>query len=265
MKTRRVEAVPDRPRAALWLRIAAVSGLVLLAALGYVHDPRSAAPRWAFSDTDDAALQVLELKAYVEARDRPAQVMAVDLAAHRKISQYNDIDSSDAGFGSSACGPVAAAAALGGEAWAPLVAEIVRAAGPRYRAEYGIQPSPYVAALRQVFGTSKVHAQDRGSLGDLYVELAAGRVVIVDLLVSRRPQRPSSLTPNAAHFARILGMDTAKQEVYVENTLYGSVYWAVPMEDFVDSWRSPEIRATANAGLADVEAVTRWAVFIDSP
>lgn len=76
------------------------------------------------------------------------RVVQVVLEQHPKISQYADIDSSARGFGKNACGPVAAAAAVGGDNWAPLVSRIAIAAGENYGRNTGIQPSKYVHALQ---------------------------------------------------------------------------------------------------------------------
>ncbi len=216
-----------------------------------------------FSDTDDAQAQIDELRRFVEARARPSSLLQVDLATHRKVSQFTDIDASGAGFGRNACGLVAAAAALGGEDWTPLVGEIARAAGGAYHRYAGIQPSPYVAALQRVFGAERVWALDRSSLGALYGELEAGRVVIVDIKVNDRRAVPSVEPPNYAHFARVLGLDVGAEEIYIENSLRGDSYWTMSLTDFVDAWQRPETTSSIILDPRGVEDKTRWAVVVD--
>ena len=153
---------------------------------------------------------------------QPRRVVQVDLAQHPIISQFTDINSSASGYGKNACALVAAAAALGGKDWTPLVDRIARAAGKNYDRNTGIQPSKYVAALQTVFGTDKVRANDNSTLGILYQQLEAGQVVIVDIKVNADRQTPSVRQPNFAHFARVLGLDLDRQEKYLENTLAGN-------------------------------------------
>lgn len=57
---------------------------------------------------------------------------------------------------------------------------------------------------------------------------------------------PSTQHPNFAHFARVLGMDINKGEIYIENTLEQrrpseeNSYWIVPLNIFKDAWQNPE-------------------------
>ncbi len=215
-----------------------------------------------FSQIDDFDVQYRELVAYIESADRPRQFMQVDLNAHRKVSQYDDIDSSMASYGKNACGPVAAAAALGGDDWVPLVAVITKAAGDHYRPATGIQPSDYAAALQQVFGAANARSIDEGALGDLYRELADGNVVIVDVKVNDIRKAPSPQPPNLAHFARVLGIDVDRQVIYLENTLRGDAYWTISLSDFWGAWHRPETSASIVLDRRHAEDVTRWAVVI---
>ena len=218
---------------------------------------------WTFSDTDNPVVEYRELVSYIESTGRPRRLVQVDLETQRKVSQYTDIDSSPSGFGKNACGLVAAAAALGGEDWKPLVSKIAQAAGKDYTARAGIQPLKYVAALQQVFGTEHVSAIDRGSLGELYQELDAGQIVIVDIKVDDNRKVPSAQPPNYAHFARVLGMDIDAREIYIENTLSGKAYWTVSLDTFVNAWRLPETSSSIILDRKNAEDVTRWAVVID--
>ncbi len=218
-----------------------------------------------FTPTDDAQLQQRELLNYVDTYQQPHRVVQGDLAQHPKISQFTDIDSSTSGYGKNACALVAAAAAMGGKDWTPLVGRIALAAGRNYDGATGIQPSNYTVALQAVFGIDKVNATDNSTLGDVYRELAAGRVVIVDIKVNANSDTPSVRQPNFAHFARVLGLDLDRQEIYLENTLAGAPYWTVSLKDFVDVWLRPEITASDILAPREAEAVTRWLVSINNP
>jgi len=242
---------------------------IILGVLGFQALPISTATFFPapvlqrFSDTDDAGIQYDELVAYVEASGRPRRIVQVDLEHHPKISQYTDIDSSPSGYGKNACGLVAAAAALGGEEWVSLVDQIAEAAGKNYGRYAGIQPSKYVAALRDVFGVENVTAKGRGSLGGLYRELDAGNIVIVDIKVHANTRVPSASGPNYAHFARVLGLDVDKKEITVENTLRGGPYWTLSLDGFLATWNRPETTASIILDPQNAENVTRWAAIID--
>ncbi len=245
-----------------FLALAVLAG-AFVGAFGY-----KALPDWAptpkpFSDTDLYATQYRELAEYVTTGGRPQRVAQVDLESHPKISQFTDIDSSSAGYGQNACGLVAAAAALGGEEWVSLVDTIAKAAGKNYGPRTGIQPSKYVAALQNVFGAGNVRAKDRWSLGGIYQELDAGNIVIVDIKVQASTKVPSIARPNYAHFARVLGLDVDKEEIYIENTLRGDPYWTVPLRDFLGVWHTPETTVSDILDPKHAENVTRWAVVID--
>ncbi len=219
---------------------------------------------WSFTDTDNATLQQGELIDYVETYEQPRRVVQVDLAQHPKISQFNDIDSSASGYGKNACALVAAAAALGGKDWTRLVDRIAEAAGKDYGRNTGIQPSKYTAALQEVFGVDKVSAKDNGTLGDVYRELATGQVVIVDIKVNANRRSPSAKRPNYAHFARVLGLDLDRQEIYLENTLAGDPYWTMPLKDFVAVWLRPETTVSNILAPREAEEVTRWLVSLNN-
>jgi hypothetical protein len=218
---------------------------------------------WNFTRTDDAVVQQGELLAYIDAYQLPRRVVQVDLTRHPKISQFTDIDSSALGYGKNACALVAAAAALGGKEWSPLVDRIAEAAGKDYGRNTGIQPSKYTIALQAVFGGDQVKAQDNGTLGDVYRELEAGQVVIVDVKVNANSRTPSVRRPNYAHFARVLGLDLDRQEIYLENTLAGEPYWSMPLKDFVAVWLRPETTVSNILAPREAEEVTRWLVSIN--
>ncbi len=216
-----------------------------------------------FTNTDNAAVQQRELMDYVESQQQPHRVVQVDLARQPKISQFTDIDSSASGYGKNACALVAAAAALGGKDWPLLVARIAQAAGKSYNRNTGIQPSNYAAALQTVFGTDRVSAKDNSTLGTLYQELRAGQVVIVDIKVNANRQSPSTMPPNYAHFARVLGLDLDQHKIYLENTLVGGLYWTMSLEDFVAVWLRPETTASDILAPREAEEVSRWMVSIN--
>jgi hypothetical protein len=87
--------------------------------------------------------------------------------------------------------------------------------------------------------------------------------VIVDIKINTTRVFPSADRPSYAHFARVLGMDVAKQEIYIENTLQGGSYWTVSLEDFVKAWEQPETSASIVLDRQNAEAVTRWAVILN--
>lgn len=197
--------------------------------------------------------------------DIPKQrVVQVNLATHAKISQYLDIGSSTQGYGKNACGLVAAAAAVGGDQWVDMVGLIARAAGSDYHADSGIQPSKYVVALQKVFGSTNVTALNATDIDTLYQELETGNIVIADFQVNETTQTPLALAPSYAHFARVLGIDKDREEIYIENTLRGSAYWTVSFDDFLAAWKYPETTSSRIPDPARAENVTNWAVVLDS-
>ncbi len=202
---------------------------------------------------------------YTTANNLPSRVVQVDLAQYPKISQFTDIDSSAQGFGRDACGLVAAASALGGNDWVPLVEKIAQAAGRDYSTHAGIQPSKYVAALQKVFGAENVTPLNAGTLDDLYQALQAGKIVIVDIKVNALHAVPSADSPTYSHFARVLGIDPAKQEIYIANTLRGSSYWTLAWADFEKAWELPETSASEVPDPRHAEAVTNWSVVLNQP
>jgi hypothetical protein len=242
-----------------WGSFSTTASSTLAGVIGHARLPHLA---WSFTRTDDAPIQQRELLAYVEAYQQPRRVVQVDLAQHPKISQFNDIDSSASGYGKNACALVAAAAALGGKDWTSLVDRMAEAAGKDYGRHTGIQPAKYAAALQEVFGADHVEARDNSTLGDVYRELAAGQVVIVDIKVNASSRMPSVRRPNYAHFARVLGMDLDRQEIYLENTLAGDPYWIMSLDDFVAVWLRPETTVSNILAPREAEEVTRWLVSI---
>jgi len=219
---------------------------------------------WIFTNTDNALIQQRELIDYVGAYQLPRRVVQVDLAQHPKISQFTGINSSASGYGRNACALVAAAAALGGKDWTRLVDRIAEAAGKDYGRNTGIQPSKYTAALQEVFSVDRVSARDNGTLGDVYRELEAGQVVIVDIKVNANRRTPSVKRPNYAHFARVLGLDLDRQEIYLENTLAGDPHWTTSLDDFVAVWLRPETTVSNILAPREAEEVTRWMVGISN-
>jgi hypothetical protein len=248
----------DRPKTLLY-------GLLLLLVVT-LYAPavaNAAQPPSASSGTGDASTQPGELVAYVTANNLASRVVQVDLARYPKVSQFTDIDSSAWGFGREACGLVAAAVAMGGNNWVPLVGQIAQAAGKDYSADAGIQPSKYVAALQKVFGAGNVTALNATTLDELYQQLQAGKIVIVDIKVNATRGIPSADSPTYSHFARVLGIDVARQEIYIANTLDGSSYWTVSLADFQKAWQLPETSASLVPDPKNAEAVTHWAVILN--
>jgi hypothetical protein len=195
---------------------------------------------------------------------RTGRILQVTLSEHGKISQYAHIDSSANGYGKNACGLVAAAAAVDAKEWTDVVDLIAHAAGATYSPHKGIQPSHYVSALKKVYGANNVRELNETSLEQLYVELLKGNRVIVDFKVNSRTQVPSAKNPNYAHFARVLGIDMDKQEIYFENTLRGAPFWTVSFEEFDRAWEYPETTASEIPDWRNAEDVTQWAVVLDA-
>jgi hypothetical protein len=191
------------------------------------------------------------------------RVVQVALESHEKVSQYTQINSTASGYGKNACGLVAAAAAVGGEHWVDVVDLIADVAGNNYHKDLGIQPSKYVFALKDVFGTENVREMNDATLTDIYDALAAGHIVIVDVKVNPNRNGPSATRPNFAHFARVLGMDMGKREIYLENTLRGSAYWTVTFDEFLKAWESPETTSSMIPDPRNAEPVTQWAVVLN--
>ena len=228
-----------------------------------VQPGNPASPSASFTNTSDPLIQQRELSEYVQAHGLSPRIAQVDLATMPKVSQYTDIDASEDGYGYNACGLVAAAAALGGDDWTPLVDRIAAAAGRSYSPYAGIQPSKYVAALQKVFGADKVVAMNSGTLGDLYRELSDGKVVIVDIQVNAFSESPSAAAPNYAHFARVLAVDDDQRQITIENTLSGGSYWTLSLSRFVRVWLYPETAVSLIPDPRHAEPVTRWMITLD--
>lgn len=217
-----------------------------------------------------AAVLLLALALYVPEKILAAKGNAVDngrivqvvLSEHAKISQFDDIDSSPTGYGKNACGLVAVAAAVGGETWTSYLPMLAYAAGSSYGQASGIQPTPLTNALQKVFGVTNVTAYNNGTLEAMYNELQEGNIVIVDLKVNSLTSVPSSQAPNFAHFARVLGMDMGREEIYLENTLRGGAYWTVSFKNFAAVWQRPET-SVSEIPIAQPEDVTNWYVVLD--
>jgi hypothetical protein len=200
---------------------------------------------------------------YVQEKGLPPAVMQVDLESHRKVSQY--LPEITSAYGFNACGLVAAAAALGGDSWLTLAAEIRTASGDAYGAGTGIQPSPYVYALQRVFGAGAVAEENEWTLCALHRALHEGAVVIVNIQVgstlNERREQPTTQAPNYAHFARVLGVDLEAEMIYIEDTLGGkTAYWPLALPEFWEAWKHPETAVSVRA--PNPEDVTRWAVII---
>jgi hypothetical protein len=237
------------------------------------------------------ALQAAELEGYALLTGQAREVFQVDLAEYRSYTQYTpDIVSPEAGnFGGNSCGLISAAQAVvvsqnpsvagtprGFNAVVTLMSQIRAKAvspdgRPTYQPETGIQPSHLVQALRSspVGDQYEVTAMNDWTLGLMYQALQEGRIVIVDVQVRKETQSPSTTPETFAHFARVLGMDLDKQEIYLENTLDqrdGKSYWTLSFEDFMVVWRYPETQATLKPGEDDAtireENVTNWAMVL---
>jgi hypothetical protein len=222
-----------------------------------------------FSRVDDYQQQLDELWAYIREYGLSPTELQEDLASHPKHYQY--APAIVIAYGNNACGPVAAAGAFGGATWMDLVGVVIANAPPKsYSPNAGIQPEPFTAALEATFGTGQVSAENGWTLGDLYVQLRSGNVVIVDVQVGRYDnpagrEFPTTTHPNYSHFARVLGINLDAGEIYIENTLMPviSSVWTVPLSTFWETWRFPEKSVSLRVPGYDPRA-TRWAVVIQS-
>lgn len=140
---------------------------------------------------------------------------------------------------------------------------IVNAAGSDYNPEIGIQPSNYAAALEKVYTPDKVIVLNDTTFETLFDELVAGNIVIVDIKVNENTDEPSTLAPNFAHFAWVLGMDMTTQEIYLQNTINGNAYWTVSLQDFENVWERPETTSSDIPDPVHAQDVTHWAVILD--
>ena len=236
-------------------------------------------------------LQLLELEGYTRLTGQARRVVQVDLARYQSFTQYSpEILSPAAGnFGGNACGLISAAQAVvvsqnpslagtqpGFNTVVTIMSQIrARAVGqdgsPTYQAETGIQPAHLVQALRDspVGDQYEISARDNWTLGLMYQALQEGRIVIVDVRVRKQTQAPSTTPHTFAHFARVLGLDLDRREIYIENTLDqrdGKAYWTLAFEDFMATWRYPETQATIKPSEDDPsireENVTNWAMVL---
>jgi len=252
---------PKERAAALILIV--LCGLAVMSAHPMLRLPLGPAPAMAAGNTAQASSTPTDNTTSANSlAPVPQRVVQVDLATLPKISQFRDINSSAAGFGKNACGLVAAAAAVGGERWQALGGRFAQAAGPADDPDAGIQPTPYVAALKQVLGDGNVTGVNQSSVEELVQRLEAGDIVIVDLQVNANTETPSTTDPNYAHFARVLGIDQSRQEVYVQNTLHGGAYWTVPLATFTAAWKHPETQSSLIPDPNSAENVSNWAVFL---
>ncbi len=103
----------------------------------------------------------------------------------------------------------------------------------------------------------------------MYEVLLKENVVIVDIQVGRydnpTPEAPTTIHPNYAHFARVLGMDLDSQQIYIENTLnpHDLVYWTISLSSFWEVWKFPERDVDLKSTGFDAFA-NRWAVIIQN-
>ncbi len=210
----------------------------------------------------------------------PTRIVQVNLETHQKPYQY----SSDVvnAFGANACGLVAATAPFvspNSPGYIQAMQNLVDAAGydddyvdqdgnhvPAYGPGKGIQPSDFVRGLKGVYGENNVKAYDNWNIDSMFDALTQGFIVIVDIKVQQDLEIPSSVEPNYAHFARVLGIDKVKNggEIYIENTLgvVNASYWTVDLTNFgEDLWVKPETGVNLRPD-PNPQPVSKWAVTI---
>ncbi len=238
---------------------------------------------------DNASLQMLELENYARVAGLPRQGLQVDLAQYRSFSQYNPAIASQQGgnFGQNACGLIAPAQAVvvtantrmagtsqGFNAVYALMTQIRAQANrpgspPAYQGATGIQPSDLVNALRAsaIGDRYTITARNSWTLAEMYQSLLDGRIVIVDILVRQQNEIPSTTPDTFAHYARVLGIDIDRQQIYLDNTLGqqdGKSYWTLSLSNFMAVWQHPETQATIRPSQVDPsiqeENVNHWAL-----
>ena len=216
-------------------------------------------PSGHFSAVHDYGTQLGELQAY--SFWQPSSIiLQTTLNLLPKTTQYHKLVIEKAGV--NACGLVAAASASG-EPFLDALYKLVDEAGGDYDGARGIQPTPFVAAMRKAFPHWVITKHDRWTLGDMFRSLQGGKKVIVDIKVMSGLEVPSpgnGIGNDYAHFAQVLGIDVMKEEIYIENTLRGSAYWTISLRTFWGAWTFPETTAGIIPAEVIPEAVNRWAV-----
>ncbi len=199
-------------------------------------------------------------------------IVQVNLSSMKKVNQYAVEITGNPQLGWNTCGLIAAADAMnsGDDLLAHITALYEATRDPNnpsrhlYDPAHGIQPTPYVQALKRVYGADRVTAYEGWDLGDLFSALQNGKIVIVDIRVGtfKNPagETPTVEAPNTAHFARVVGINWGQSVIYIQNTLTGGAYWTIPLNNFLDVWEYPETKVSNPA--PDAEEVTRWAVVL---
>jgi RHS repeat-associated protein len=143
----------------------------------------------------------------------------------------------------------------------------------------GLQPSQEANTLKEVFGAKNVVVHNNWSPEGVYDALASNHAVIIDMLIKghgggnllERTFNPLIYTPASSgesdtesHFARVIGMDWNKQQVYIQNTLPGNETWVLKVDELEKSWYNPEKEFTGNSALSnnEKESVGYWGVAI---
>lgn len=178
----------------------------------------------------------------------------VSLETYKPMYQYDPTIVEKDGY--NACGIVAGCAA------GASYDEVSQAANSNgYEDEFGMQPSQAAATYQAVYGKNNVYVTSQWTIEGVYEALEAGKVVIVDILVSydNGSYKPSSNGNTVAHFAQVIGVNWETGEVYVGNSL-GGTYWTLTFDQFYDVWFNPEKEAKYEA--PNSEKTDYWGVAI---
>jgi len=104
-------------------------------------------------------------------------------------------------------------------------------------------------------------------LEDIYYELKAGNRVVVDILAHdgasfHREGDPQS---SYAHFARVLGVDLQKGEIYLQDSVTptGATYWTLSEEQYNYAANNPEKLAKLGPDPSERQEIKNWIMIID--
>ena len=128
----------------------------------------------------------------------------------------------------------------------------------------GIQPSELMETAASVYGSANVTAMQNATFADIYENLLRGHIVVVDIMATGSGVSTISGEGGSyAHFARVLGIDLDKSEIYLDNTSENDKsYWTVSEGNWLIASTNPEKSVARPADNA--ETVNQWLLIIDN-
>ena len=147
----------------------------------------------------------------------------------------------------------------------------------------GVQPSELFTASQHAWGADNVTQMQNGTLENVADAMGKGFGVIVDIgvwaeyeydedrsvesYISNSFAEPATTDdlmqhiPSFAHFARVLGVDLTKREIYLTASFGKSNYWTLTEEGYTFASSNPEqsIRQPA----PNAELVNQWLLIIN--